>query len=166
MIENVVKCSLSELFRFSTAPRHVKLTSLDVESFNFLSEKLTTLRSLEAWYVGLTNKDLLYLAKNPFAKNLDWLSIGWNPGVTYNGVEKLCESVRDGRLNLRWLDLRGTGYNATPYLYEEEGVTVWSMGEEARNLAKKFGYQRWMKLNGDEGYTEVPPENYPPSKFG
>ena len=165
MIENVVKCSLSELFKFPTAPPHVKLSVLNVDSSNFLSEKLTSLRSLEAWYTSLEDKDLVFLAKNPFVRNLDWLSIGWNPGVTYKGVEALCESVRDGRMNLRWLDLTGTNYDATPYLNGEGEVAFWRMPAAAHNLATKFGYQRWMKLNGDEG-MKVSRGNYPPSRFG
>ena len=68
-------------------------------------------------------------------------------------------------MDLYWLDLRGTSFDATPYLDGGGKLSVWRMPKAAHDLAKDFGYQKWMKLSGEEAKTVIPANNYPPSRF-
>lgn len=61
------------------------------------------------------------------------------------GIRAICESVKKGLIedsNFDWLNLIGTGYDATPYI---DGH-YWRMSYLAKELVSEFGYQRWMMM--------------------
>lgn len=142
----------------------------DVASIRLASYNgLEYVETLDISRLGLTSNDVKLLFCSPFIENLRWLSLAGNVNVGEEAIQWICWNIEKGVLNLDWLDLRGTACDATPYLDGEFGeVAVWRMPLIARNLAKDFGYQKWMTLGRPselENEEYIPTSSFPVPRF-
>lgn len=80
------------------------------------------------------------------------LSLSNNPKVNRPAVEALCDAIRGGRLNPRFIDLRATDYDATPYLeWLDDDHVMWRRPARNRELEKIYGYQRCRRCTAAPG---------------
>ena len=96
---------------------------------------------------------------------LRWLCLSGNRKVTEETVVRICEEIRQGRLDLLWLGLKGTSFDASPYLENiADDVDCWRRPGENRRLEERFGLQRWMTMGRPperEGREMIDPRTHP-----
>jgi len=143
-LPEVVVATAGELQDLAGGIRHLNISDLDVGADEIAhSLSAMDLRSVDASRLDLDDETVRALAKVWTLPHLRWLNLSGNPRVGVRSIEAIASSVGDGRLrHLEWLDLLGTDFDATPYV---DGY-YWRITEEARQIARSYGYQRWMML--------------------
>lgn len=165
----VERLSASEFIRSSVENGHVDIWEFDVDPSLFGEcENLRNVRSLRLSKLRLNDSDLDRIFEPQNFSQLSWLDLSGNPGISYAGVHDLAQRIAKMEIpKLGWLELLGTGCDATPYV---DGA-VWRMTTHARRIQAKFGDQRWMMLgtkNIDDENREilsVADRQLPPNRF-
>ena len=161
------------LDEFCALPVDSELSLVEIRAFNVSQEQLAAalqgspirnVVALDVSRLGLNDFDVTTIMDilSEGGSKLRWLKLAWNTEITQASVNSICAAVRDG-LDLRWIDLVGTGFNATPYF--EDPITtalnadktkhthlswdqyrlMWRIPRCTRQLAEKWGWQSWMK---------------------
>jgi hypothetical protein len=147
----------------------INIVSMDLPIVEFSScVLLRGLMSLNLSRLDLTDEAVDCFISNACLTNLRWLDLSGNRNVTKTGVISICKSVSDGLLpKLEWLNLIGTGFDATPYI---DGH-YWRISNYARQLIDDFGYQYWMMLGSRQPEMEnsevltTSERRFPPGTF-
>ena len=161
--------SAAEFAEGSVRDVDINITAMDIPVTKLAQCKaLYRLKSLNMSRLDLTDQMIVAFFSLAHLNDLRWLDLSGNRHVTEVGVRSICESVKIGLLpRLDWLNLIGTSFDATPYI---DGH-YWRISNNARKLAEKFGYQRWMMLgsrNPDlENYEVLSTHeiSFPPGMF-
>lgn len=135
--------------------KHLNLTAWDAPQPDDIARVrlacyngLEFVETLDASRLGLEPRDVVMLFATDFSHNVRWLDLSGNAAVDEFAVRWICHLNKHGYLDLEWLDLRGTDYDATPYF--EEGFSgeldYWRMPRITRELAEEYGVQRWMTM--------------------
>lgn len=151
------------------------LEHLDVKAWDLSTKTIArcpTLQhiiSLDASRIGIDNDDVCALVQSPYLGKLRWLNLAGN-SIDETGVRAICNAIKEGRFQLAWLDLRGTDFDATPYLDDDgtwDGTDLWRMPRKTHILAKEFGFQKWMTLGypaNEENKKYIPVNSFPPKR--
>ncbi len=132
---------------------YINLTELDIDSKQLFNHyPLESMVALDASYLDLTDQDLINMAESKSLRSLVWLSLAENPKITEVGVKAICQAIKERRMDPEWIDLKGTGYCATPYLDDDVDYAgkmnpcTWRIGKNGNDLMNEFGHQRWMSF--------------------
>lgn len=132
--------------------KHLDVTAWDTQHpGDVASVRLATYNGLEhvetldVSRLGLDTGDVMMIFSSSFSNNLRWLDLSGN-AIGEDAIRWICYLTQKGYVDLEWLDLRGTDFEATPYF--ELGfcgeLDYWRMPRITRDLAEEFGVQRWM----------------------
>lgn len=143
-VECVAAVSCDEFRALRGQVQHVDVMSRDASGVEFArSRAATRVRSLDLSRLDIDDDWLAGMVEGLRFRNLGWVDLSGNPRVTRTGVEAVAAAVERGGLpSLWWLELAGTEWDATPYV---DGFS-WRMSERARQMANRYGHQRWMML--------------------